>query len=602
MSEPCIMLSARLRKRQPEENMFGKPTYPQKTGLTKEFLEEARAPIRRAAFLGFVITVLALAPSWYMLEVYDRVLNSMSLPTLAMLTLLVMALYVVMEILEWTRGELLQNLGLLFEKRYGERVFDAVMQASLRQVPGAMQGINDMRTLREFFSAPALTALLDAPMASLFLLLLFLIHPALGAFALLFALGQVYLAYQTERSTQPPLVEANRMAISAQNYAQGTLRSAQVVEAMGMLPAILQRWMKRQRRFLELQALASDRAGSRSAIAKALQNILSSGLMGLAAWLLLQQSLPGGGAMLIIASILGARAMTPLVQLIASWKQVVEARDARDRLDKFLLDMPERPAGMSLPAPSGNLSVEGLVASAPGSQIPILRGLSFALPAGKCLVVVGPSAAGKSTLARLLVGVWLPMAGKVRLDGADIHAWNKSELGPHIGYLPQGVELFDGTLAENIARFGEIDMTKVIAAAQLVGLHDMIMQLPNGYESRIGEDGCILSGGQRQRVGLARAIYGEPRFLVLDEPNAHLDEEGDRALLSCLLEMKRRGATLVVISHRTSVLPAADAMLILRDGQITALGPRDEILAALAKAQQPSATPPARAGSMTDRT
>lgn len=547
--------------------------------------------LKRVALFGLVVNILSLAPTLYMLEVYDRVVNSRSHNTLLMLTILVLGLYVLMEVMEWVRGQILHNAGLQLEAKLGERVFNAVFDANLRRVPGAQQALADLRVLREFLPTPSVTALMDAPMALLFLVLIFLINPALGWFSIVIAAIQVYIAYLTERSTKPPLTEANRMAIAAQNYANGTLRNAQVIEAMGMLGDIHRRWMEKQKRFLMLQALASDHAGGKGAASKMMQNVLSSGLLGLACWFLLQNELAGGSGMMIIASILGGKVLAPLVQVVGNWKAVVNARDAYQRLDKLLQTIPEREAGMPLPAPQGALSVEGVIAAAPGSQAAILRGVSFGLPAGKALVVVGPSAAGKSTLARLLVGIWPAMNGKVRLDGADIYAWNKTELGPHLGYLPQGIELFDGTLAENIARFGEVDMAKVEAAARAVGLHETILALPGGYDARIGDEGCFLSGGQRQRVGLARAIYGEPRFIVLDEPNSSLDEAGEQALLQTLLMLKSRGTTLVVITHRTSVLPIADAMLILRDGQVAAFGPRDEVLAALQKAQQQAAAP-----------
>ncbi|MFN3595378.1 MAG: type I secretion system permease/ATPase, partial [Thiobacillaceae bacterium] len=534
--------------------------------------------------------------AWYMFEVYDRVINSLNVTTLLMLTLLLLGLLALLEALEWVRGQVLHEAGLMLENHLGERVFDAVFAANLARPTGSAQPLNDLRTLREFLGSPALTAILDAPTASLFLLLLFLIHPALGGFALALAVVQVYIAYLTERTTNPPLTEANRMAITAQTYASNGLRNAQAIEAMGMLPHILQRWMGLQRRFLGKQAEASDHAGSKGAAAKVLQYILSSGLLGLSAWLLLEGSLPGGGAMLIVAGILGGKTLAPLVQVIGGWKQVVGARLAWGRLDELLRQAPQRRAGMPLPPPKGDLSVEGVIAAAPGTQAAILRGVSFQLPAGKCLIVVGPSAAGKSTLARVLTGVWPTLTGKVRLDGADVHAWNKAELGPHVGYLPQDIELFEGTVAENIARFGEVDMAKVEAAARLVGLHETILALPAGYDTPIGEEGAILSGGQRQRVGLARAIYGNPRFVVLDEPNANLDEAGDAALLAALQHLKAQGTTLVVISHRTSVLPAADAMLVLRDGQAVAFGPRDEVLAALT---QPRPPVPTAAGAVT---
>ncbi len=549
--------------------------------------------LKRVMLFGFVINVLSLSPTLYMLEVYDRVVNSRSHGTLLMLTLLVLGLYVLLEIIEWVRGQMLHGAGLMLEAKLGERVFNAVFEANLRRVGGANQALADLRALREFLPSQPLTALMDAPMALLFLVLIFLINPALGWFSLVIAAIQVYIAYLTERSTQKPLAEANRMAIAAQNYANGSLRNAQVIEAMGMLGDIHRRWMEKQRRFLALQAVASDHAGGKGAAAKMMQNVLSSGLLGLACWFMLKGELAGGGGMMIIASILGGKVLAPLVQVISGWKNVVNARDAYQRLDQLLQTIPEREAGMPLPPPTGTLTVEGVVAGAPGSQAPILRGVSFGLPAGKALVVVGPSAAGKSTLARLLVGIWPTLSGKVRLDGVDVHPWNKAELGPHIGYLPQGIELFDGTLAENIARFGEVDMAKVEAAARAVGLHETILALPGGYDARIGDEGCFLSGGQRQRVGLARAIYGDPRFVVLDEPNSSLDEAGEQALLQSLLMLKSRGTTLVVITHRTSVLPVADAMLVLRDGQVAAYGPRDEVLAALSKAQQQTAVQPA---------
>jgi len=542
--------------------------------------------LKRVVYIGAVVNLLSLAPTLYMLEVYDRVVNSRNHTTLLMLTLLVLGMYLLMEVMEWVRGQMLHQAGLTLETQLGERVFDAAVEGNLRRVRGANQAPNDLRALREFLTNPAVTALMDAPMALSFLVLIFLIHPVLGWFSLLVAAVQVYLAYLTERGTRPPLDEASKESIAAQSYANGALRNAQVVEAMGMLGAILDRWMQKQRRFLYLQALASDRAGGKGAAAKMAQNILSSGLLGLGCLLMLQGELAGGGSMMIIASIIGGKVLAPLVQVIATWKSIVHARDAYRRLSSLLETVPQQAPRMALPAPGGSLGVEGVVAGAPGSQIAILRGISFALKPGQALVILGPSAAGKSTLARLLVGIWPAQNGKVRLDGVDIFAWNKSELGPHIGYLPQSIELFDGTIAENIARFGDAGSAKVEAAARAVGLHETILALPAGYDSRIGDEGCFLSGGQRQRVALARAVFGNPKLVVLDEPNSSLDEAGQIALLHTLKALKTGGATLVVITHRTSVLPIADAMLILRGGQVAAFGPRDEVLATLAKTRE----------------
>jgi len=304
-------------------------------------------------------------------------------------------------------------------------------------------------------------------------------------------------------------------------------------------------------------------------------------VLGLAAWLTLIGELQVGGGAMIVAWTLSSRALGPLQMLISQWKTVVAARSAFSRLEAFLKALPVRETGMPLPPPKGALSVDGLVAGAPGNPAAILRGVNFALAPGQALAVVGPTASGKSTLARLLVGLWPAVSGKVRLDGVDVHTWNKQELGPHLGYLPQDNELFDGTLAENIARFGDVDGAKVEEAARAVGLHEIITALPEGYDTRIGAGGSVFSGGQRQRVALARAIYNNPNFIVLDEPNSSLDESGDRALLQTLMAQKSRGATLVIITHRTNVLAVVDRMLVLRDGQMQMFGPRDEVLAAL---------------------
>jgi ATP-binding cassette subfamily C exporter for protease/lipase len=342
--------------------------------------------------------------------------------------------------------------------------------------------------------------------------------------------------------------------------------------------------MAKQRQFLKLQAVASNHAGRYQAIGKFISVTMSSALLGLGAWLLLRNELNGGAGMMIVGSILGGRVLQPLLQVVSQWRAVVNVRDAWGRLDQLLSVIPAKPAGMALPDPRGSLQVEGVLAAAPGSQVPILRGVAFSLSPGEVLAVAGPSASGKTTLARLLVGLWPSAGGKVRLDGADVYTWDKGGLGPNVGYLPQGIELFDGTIAENIARFGKVEPAKVETAARLVGLHDLIMSLPQGYDTQIGREGAVLSGGQRQRVALARALYGDPVFVVLDEPNSNLDDAGDAALASAIAELKRRGTTFVVMTHRTSVLAVADKMLVLRDGQTQAFGPRDEVLAALAKA------------------
>lgn len=555
-------------------------------------LRAAMADLRpyfvRAGWFSLIASLLVLAPSGYMLEVYERVVNSRSHMTLWMLTLLVVGMYVVMEVLEWARSEVMHAAGLALDAKMSNRIFHAIFEANLKRIPGGtQQPLNDFKQIRDFLSSPALLAMMEAPVSLVFLVLLFLISPVLGWSSVVFSVVLTIVGWFNEKSTKPPLMEANRSAIAAQQYADSSLRNAQVIESMGMLRNIHARWMAKQREFLNLQAKASESAGGYQALSKMLQNILSSMLLGLGCWLLLHESLNGGDAMMIIASVLGGRVLAPLVQVVAQWQTVVNVRDAWSRLDMLLSAVPARKPGMALPPPRGLLQVEPLVAGAPGAQgSTILRGVTFALNPGEVLAVVGPSASGKTTLARLLTGLWPAAAGKVRLDGADVFAWNKAELGPHVGYLPQGVELFEGTVAENIARFGEVDRAKVEAAAKAVGLHELIMGLPLGYDNPVGRDGAMLSGGQRQRVALARAIYGNPVFVVLDEPNSSLDEEGDAALARAIATMKAQGTTFVVMTHRTSVLAVADKMLVLRDGQAQAFGPRDEVLAALQKAAQ----------------
>ena len=574
------------------------PKKPQ-TELRKA-IGDLKPHFKQAAWFSLFASLLILAPSGYMLEVYDRVVNSRSHMTLAMLTILVLAAFVVMEVLDWVRSEVMHEAAMAFDKRMSNRVFSAIFEANLKRQPGGTaQPMNDFRTVRDFLFSPVLLALMESPVSLVFLVLIFAISPVLGWAAVVAAILQTFVGWLNERSTQPPLLAANRSAIAAQQYADGTLRNAQVIESMGMLRDIHGRWMEKQREFLGLQADASDKAGFYQAISKFLQNVVGSLLLGLGAWLLLRNQLNGGAAYMIVGSILGGRVLAPLIQIVSQWQNVINVREAYQRLDTLLIMVPPRQPGMPLPAPSSQLLVESLVAGAPGSPVPILKGVNFGLHPGEVLAVVGPSASGKTTLARMLVGLWPATSGKVRLDGVDVHTWDKNELGPHLGYLPQGVELFDGTLAENIARFGAVDQSKVEAAARAVGLHEFILALPQGYDNTVGREGAMLSGGQRQRVGLARAIYGNPTFVVLDEPNSSLDEQGDAALASAIVQLKSRGTTIVVMTHRTSVLGVADKMLVLNEGQTQMFGPRDDVLKALAeaaaKARQPASQQPVTA-------
>ena len=537
--------------------------------------EPLKPVILKAIGFSTLISLLALMPTVYMLQVYDRVVNSRSGMTLLMLTVLIVLAYAVMELLEKIRGALMRAAGVQVDEALSKRVYDAMFLGFLkRQVGGSTQVLNDLKLVREFLANPALMALFEAPVALVALALIFAISPILGWASVLGAIAQLGVAYMNERATRKPLNEANRSAVGAQQFAEASLRNAHVMESMGMLDAVHDRWQKRQQEFVAYQATASEGAGLWTSMSKAVQQVMSSLLLGLGAWLFLKNMLNGGESMMIIGSVLGGRVLAPLSQIVAQWNSVVTVRAAWSRLDNLLANVPVKAEAMPLPAPKGMLTVEGLMAGAPGQQVPIVRGVQFALSPGEVLAVVGPSASGKTTLARLLVGLWPAMSGKVRLDGADVFTWEKTELGPYLGYLPQGVELLDGTLAENIARFGEVDMAQVEAAARLVGVHELIMSLPQGYNSPVGRDGAMLSGGQRQRVGLARALYGKPVFVVLDEPNSSLDEAGDAALANAIATLKQLGTTFVVMTHRTSVLGVADKMLIMREGAQQAFGPR----------------------------
>ncbi|MEI8186556.1 MAG: type I secretion system permease/ATPase [Chlorobiaceae bacterium] len=555
-----------------------------KSAKEKSPLREALAalvPSLKQAFLFSVfVNVLVLAPSAYMMQVYDRVVNSRSHMTLLMLTLMVVGVYALLEALEWVRRQVMHDAGMEFDKGLRSRVFGAVYSARLLNLPvGGAQALKDLKSIREFLPSPAMLAVVDAPLALLVLVLIFLMAPDLGWFAVAGALAQFAIGVVNERRIRQPLMAANRSAIGAQGYADGVIRNAQVIESMGMLGDIHKRWMGRQHDFLVQQAVASDHAGTNSALSKLVQSLLSSLLLGMGCWLTLKGELHGSG--MIVASILGGRVLAPLVQIIGSWRQVEGALESFTRLDALLKEFPVPEKSMALPAPQGFLSVEGLIAGAPRSPIQILKGVSFRVAPGGSLAIVGPSASGKTTLARLLVGIWPSMQGKVRLDGNDVYQWNKEELGQYIGYLPQTVELFEGTIAENVSRFGEPDAEKVSAACRMVGLDGFIEQLPKGYDTQVGDDGSFLSGGERQRVALARAIYGMPKFVVLDEPNASLDEAGDAALLNAVKQLRAQGTTVIVMTHRLNILGAIEHMLVLVDGQVQRFGTCQEVMAAL---------------------
>ncbi|SFL48961.1 type I secretion system permease/ATPase [Rugamonas rubra] len=532
-----------------------------------------------------VSNMLMLVPSLYMLQVYDRVLPSRNETTLLMLTLMMLGAYLFMSLLELVRSFVLVRVGARFDLQMNQRVYTAAFEQNLKKAGGnAGQALSDLTNIRQFLTGNALFAFFDAPWFPVYLIVIFMFEPSLGVFALCGTAVLVALAYINERVSHKPLAEANTMAIASNNLATNNLRNAEVIESMGMLPNLMSRWLSLHSRFLQLQAEASEKAGRVAAVTKFVQVSLQSLVLGYGALLAVEGKITSG--MMIAASILVGRALQPVQQVIGVWKSYSNTRSAYERLVKLLGDNPERSAGMPLPKPVGAVAVEGVTAAPPGVQVPVLKGVNFAIVAGDVLGVIGPSGSGKSTLARLLVGVWPSMVGKVRLDGADIYAWNKAQLGPHIGYLPQDIELFAGTVSENIARFGEIVPDQVVQAAKRAGVHDMILHMAKGYDTVLGDGGAGLSGGQRQRLGLARALYGDPALIVLDEPNSNLDDAGEQALVLAINELRQRGKTIVLITHRTNIISATSRLLILREGSVAAYGPTREVLAALNESNQ----------------
>lgn len=544
-----------------------------------------RKAFRSVGVFSMIVNLLMLAPSLYMLQVYDRVLTSRNSYTLLMLSLIVVGVYIFMAALEWVRSQVVIRVGSRLDLHMNRRVYTAAFEQNLKNGRGnAGQALNDLTTIRQFVTGQALFAFFDAPWAPVYLFVIFMFDVWLGVFALIGTLILLGLAVINQVVTKKPLAEANSLAVASTMQATNTLRNAEVIEAMGMLPNLQSRWYRGHEEFLKAQNEASEKAAIINSYTRFFRLTLQSLVLGLGALLVLEGRITAG--MMIAGSILLGRALAPVEQLIGVWRQWSGVRSAHERLVQLLEANPQREPGMSLPAPKGHVSVEAATAGAPGARVPILRNVTFAFEPGEVVGIIGPSGSGKSTLARLLVGVWPTMAGKVRLDGADIYQWNKEELGPHIGYLPQDVELFAGSISENIARFGSLDPVRVIEAARMAGVHEMILQFPQGYDTQIGEGGSALSGGQRQRIALARALYGNPALVVLDEPNSNLDETGEEALRGAILKLRESGRSVVLITHRTSIIAVTTRLLVLRDGVVHTYGPTNQVLAALAQANQ----------------
>lgn len=543
-----------------------------------------------ALFSG-VINLLTVVPAIYMMQVFDRVMASRNETTLLLLTLLALGLFLLSSLVEWIRGQVMIRMSVGIDLDLGERLFGVAFQKSLKEHnANPAQVLSDLNALRQFLTGSALIALLDLPWMPIFLIVTGLLHPWLGLFTLLGALILFALAMWNEHATRKGLDEANQISVHSAKYVNSTLQNAEVIQAMGMLSNLQRRWAGLQQRLIGAQTSASDKAARISTITRLVRTAWQSLAMGLAMLLILDGQITGG--VMMAAGFLISKAMLPAEQAIGSWKQLDSAKASYVRLCKLLEEFPRRVERMSLPAPTGAIRIERLVVTPPGSKRPAVNGVDLELNKGEVLAVIGPSASGKSTLARAMVGVWLPNYGSVRLDGAEIAQWDAEALGPHLGYLPQDIELFDGSVAENIARFGDTDSTKVIEAATLAGIHQMVLRFPQGYDTPLGPGGLGLSGGQKQRIGLARALYGKPALVVLDEPNSNLDDAGEAALVAAIDALRKHGSTVVLVTHRPNVLAVVDKLLVLQDGTQKMFGPRDQLLKALRPAAAPASANP----------
>jgi PrtD family type I secretion system ABC transporter len=553
-------------------------------------LREVRKALPLLAVISFFINILLLVSPLYMMQMYDRVLGSGRVETLLFLTLIAGIAVLVMGLLFMVRAKILARVSRWVERKLSPELIKASMRSALYGLPSSAQSLQDLNTLKTFLSGAGVNAIFDAPWVPIFLFVIWMLNPLLGMLGLASAIILFVIALLNEAVSRKQLREASRYSIASMQKANSAIRNADVFHAMGMLPGFLTRWVQRNDKGLDLYLKASDLNATFLGISKFVRMFVQMLILGCGAYLVIQSELTSGG--MIAGSILLGRALAPIDQAIGAWKGMVAARDAYDRLKLILERVPEIEEHMPLPAPKGQLSCEKIMFVPQGRLEPVLNGIQFDLEAGEALGIIGPSAAGKSTLCKILIGTWHPTRGRARLDGADIFAWDSDQVGPYIGYLPQDVELFGGCVKDNIARLSpDPDADAVVEAAITAGVHEMILRLPGGYETEIGEAGSYLSGGQRQRIGLARALYGKPKLIVLDEPNASLDAAGEEALIGAMETAKGWGATVIIVAHQPRILRPVDKLLVLRDGRMEIFGPRDEVIAKLrptpVKPQQP---------------
>lgn len=557
-----------------------------KTKIVKDALLACRHYFLIAAGFSLAINLLYLASPLYMLQIYDRVVTSGSQTTLVMLTVVLLAAFLALAGLDLMRAWVLTRASVRLDRLLSSRIVAASVEASSPN-GSKSQAIRDFDTFRQVITGSGIHALFDLPWSPIYIGIIFLLHPWLGFFALGSSLLLIAMAVINEYLVRSPLKEANDLATANYNFTEMSLRNSEVVRAMGMVDGLIRRWGRDRNLALRRQAQASDRAALMSGTIRFLRLTMQSLILGLGAYLVIERQTTAGS--MFAASLLLGRGLQPVEQIVGLWRSLILARAALARVRKLVDGDAQNERSFNLPKPTGKISVEQVSFAIPSAQKVLLRDVSFRLEAGEALGIVGPSGAGKSTLARHLAGIMQPSRGTVRLDGADMSHWGRDALGDHVGYLPQDIELFSDTVAANIGRFKTNVDQEVIEAARLAGVHDMIIRLPQGYETQIGEGGAVLSGGYRQRIALARAVFGTPNLIILDEPSSNLDADGDRALSDCAIELKRRGSTVIIVSHRPSTLANVDKILLLRDGAVEAFGMRNEIVALLNQRQAPIA-------------
>jgi PrtD family type I secretion system ABC transporter len=549
-----------------------------------KLLREYRHSFYLVILFTFLTEVLAIAPMLYMMNVYDRVISTRSGVTLVSLTLLIIGVYIFWSAIDWMRTRLMVRISLRIDWDLAADVFDASFRRSVgRKKVNVQQLMGDLLALRQFLTGGAALALMSAPFAVIFIIVGAMFHPFLAIFIAVAVVLMMVSAYVSQKVSSPVLKRANDENAEAQRVAAMGLDQAEATLALGMMPAVRKRWYERHRSFLTYSVNASEASGLVGGFSQFLHKALPSMQIALGCWLAINGEITGG--MVIAASMLISRSVAPINRLLSSWGQIVAARQAHERLNLLLIEDRRFVDRMTLPPPIGRLDVTAAAAMPPGAKKPVVADVAFALRPGEAVAIIGPSGSGKTSLTRLLVGVWKPAAGSVRLDGVELSEWNHDEVGPHIGYVPQEIAFPEGTVAENIARLGVVDADKVVEAAQLIGMHEVILSFPDGYDTRLGGSGFALSGGQRQRLAIARAFYDNPKYVVMDEPNASLDEVGETALMRAIMTMKERGTSFVLSTHRPRLMSIADNMLVLRQGKQVGFGSAVEMITAIRNLQ-----------------